>query len=169
MSKTSSEFGFLDKCEAGQLVRVKIGSIGEWAIVGARDRPIFPLVVLTGADSPYCINLYQNGHIDGDFDTYAVLKCGTDYEIVPDHAGPCEIGVGQMFKRAGSLVLADTDRYLVVGQRGQQPTRYFDIATGKLRGEPGGNTAWYAGWTLWSNLLRPIVDRSPLIEFRRGA
>jgi hypothetical protein len=168
MSQTPYEFGFLEECEARQLVRVKIEESGEWAIVGARDRPLFPLVVLTGADAPYCINLYQNGHIDGDFDTYAVLKCGTDYEIVPDHTGPCEIGVGQKLKRSGSFVLADASQYLLVGTRGQKGTRYFDILTGKLHGEPGGSTAWFAGWTLWSNLMRPIVDVDPLIRFPRG-
>jgi hypothetical protein len=168
MPKSLYEFGFLAECDAGQLVRVKIEESGEWAIVGARERSMFPLVVLTGHDAPYCINLHQNGHIDGDFDTYAALKCGADYEIVPDHSGPCEIGVGDKFKRSGSFVLADTDRYLVVGGRGQPGRRYFDVASGKLRGEPGGNTAWFAGWMLWSNLTKPIVGHGPLIKFAKG-
>src|SRR5262249_18363331 len=158
-------FGFLEECEPNQLVLVKIEESGEWAIVGARERSMFPLVVLTGVDAPYCINLHQNGHIEGDFETYAVLKCGTDYEIVPDHTGPCEIGLGQKLKKPGSFVLADADRYPIVGARRQKGMRYFNIATGKLQSEPGGSTAWFAGWTLWSNLTRPIVEGGPLIGF----
>jgi hypothetical protein len=169
MSKTSYEFGFLNGCEARQLVRVKIEDRGEWAIVGAREHSLFPLVVLTGANAPLCINLNQGGHIDGDFDTYAVLKYGTDYEVEPDHAGPCEIGAARMLNKPGSLLLAGKDRYLLVRTGNKAVTRYFDVTTGKLHGEPGGNTAWFAGWALWTAWMTPVADRVPLIKFLPSA
>jgi hypothetical protein len=165
MSKASYEFSFLDACEARQLVRVKIEERGEWAIVGARERSFFPLVVLTGTNAPYCINLHQGGHIDGDFDRYAVLRFGADYEIEPDHAGPCEIGPAQSLNKPGSFLLAGKDRYLLARAGNREGMRYFDIATGKLHGEPGGDTAWFAGWALWAAWMTPTADRVPLLEF----
>jgi hypothetical protein len=55
--------------------------------------------------------------MDGDFDTYAVLRYGK-CEILPEHTERCEIGVGPLFTKAGSLVLSEDSKSLVVHSKG---------------------------------------------------
>jgi hypothetical protein len=96
----------------------------------------------------------ESGHIDGDFDTYAAL-CYGKFEILPEHTERCEIGVGPLFTKAGSLILSDDSKSLVVQGKSGKSLRYFDLATGRLRGEPGGSRAAFKAWSLWHDGLGP--------------
>jgi hypothetical protein len=48
-----------------------------------------------------------------EFKTHPVLVYGKDYEIVPDHAGPCDIGERPNF---GSLILAAETLLHITGE-----------------------------------------------------
>jgi hypothetical protein len=101
---------------------------------------------------PFAINLLESGRIDGDFETYAALVYGK-CEILPDHTDRCEIGIGPLFTKVGSLVLADGSKSLVVAAKTGKSLRYFDLTSWKLRGEPGGQRAAFRTWSLWHNVL----------------
>jgi len=142
-------FEFLKNCKPCELLRVKIEDTAEFAILGASEGHGFQaLVVLKENEPPFAVNLLESGHIDGDFDTYAALRYGK-FEILPEHTDRCEIGVGPLFTKTGSLVLSDDSRCLVVGAKGGKSLRYFDLATGRLMGEPDGSRAAFKAWSLW--------------------
>ena len=67
------------------------------------------------------------------------------FEILPEHTDRCEIGVGPLFTRPGSLVLSGGSKSLVVGAKGGKSVRYFDV-----EGRAGGSRA--AFW------VRPFRD-----------
>jgi hypothetical protein len=59
-------------------------------------------VVLKDNEPPFAINVLESGRIDGDFKTYAALVYGK-CEILPDDTDRCEIGIGLLFTKVGSL------------------------------------------------------------------
>jgi len=145
-------FEFVNKCKPGDLLRVKIEEVAEFAIVGANEgRGLRALVVLKDNEPPFAINLLQSGRIDGDFETYAALVYGK-FEILPDHSDRCEIGTGPLFTKVGALVLdEDGSRSLVVTAKTGKSLRYFDLTSWKLHGERGGQRAAFKTWSLWHN------------------
>jgi len=56
-------FEFLKNCKPGELLRVKIEDVAEFAILGASEgHGLQPLVVLKNDEPPYAINLLEKGH-----------------------------------------------------------------------------------------------------------
>jgi hypothetical protein len=158
-------FQFLKDCKPCELLRVKIGDSAEFAILGVNEGHSFQaLVVLKEKEAPFAINLLESGHMDGDFETYAALRYGK-VEILPDHTARCEIGVGPLFTKPGSLVLSDDSKSLVVQGKGGKSIRYFDLATGRLRGEPGGSRAAFMAWSLWHDGLGPSAPSVRLVQY----
>jgi hypothetical protein len=157
-------FAFLNDCKPGELLRVKIEDAAEFAILGAKQgNALQALVVLKESEPPFAINLLESGHMDGDFDTHAALRYGT-FEILPEHTERCEIGVGPLFTKVGSLVLSDDSMSLVVQGKGKS-LRYFDLATAMLGGEPGGSTAAFKAWSLWHDGLAVSSPSARLILY----
>ena len=95
--------GPLAKCSPRELVRVIVANATVWAIVGATDPGLRPLVFLTGKNAPYVLNVFDDLR---ELGTYPVAKYGTNYEFVHDPKGPCQIGEGKLHQTAGSLVLS---------------------------------------------------------------
>jgi hypothetical protein len=158
-------FEFLKNCKPCELLRVKIEDAAEFAILGANEgHGLQALVVLKESEPPFAINLLETGHMDGDFDTYAALRYGK-FEILPEHTERCEIGVGPLFTKAGSLVLSEDSKSLVVQSKGGRSVRYFDLATGKVRGEPGGSRAAFKAWSLWHDGLASLAPSARLIRY----
>ena len=161
-------FEFLKNCKPGELLRVKINDAAEFALLGAKEslsHSFQPLVVLKENVPPFAFNLLGSGHMDGDFDTYAALSYGK-FEITPEHTGRCEIGNGPLFTKAGSLILSDGAKSSVVQAKGGKSLRYFDLATGALRGEPGrSKAAAFKSWSLWHGDLAPPAPSSRLIHY----
>ena len=158
-------FVFLKDCKPCELLRVKINDVAEFAILGAREGHAAQwLVVLKRNEPPFAINLVgESGRIDGDFDTYAALRYGK-FEIFPEHTDRSEIGEGELFKKSGSLILSDDTKFLVVKGVSGGTVRYFDLAEGKLRGEPSGSRAAFKAWSLWYEGDRPAPTSTRLID-----
>jgi hypothetical protein len=129
-----------------------------------KDRAFSPIAVLSGDHAPFCISAMLNGATIDNFDTYPVLNYGTNYKVSPDHKDQCEIGYGALLKKKGSFVLAGDDQYLVVGKHQQQGVRYFHLASGDLKGEPGGQLATFKSWSLNVPGLDPSV---PILQIVR--
>jgi len=158
-------FEFLKNCKPCELLRVKIEDVAEFAILGANEGHGFQaLVVLKESEPPFAINLLGSGHMDGDFDTYAALRYGK-CEILPEHTERCEIGVGPLFTKAGSLVLSEDSKSLVVQSKVGRSVRHFDLTTGKLRGETGGSRAAFKAWSLWHDGLASLAPSARLIRY----
>jgi hypothetical protein len=158
-------FEFLEHCKPCELLRVKIEHSAEFAILGVKeDRAFQVLVVLKENEPPFAINILELGHMDGDFDTYAAL-CYGKFEILPEHTERCEIGVGPLFTKVGSLILSDGSKFLVVQAKGGRSLRYFDLGTGRLRGEPGGSRAAFNAWSLWHDGLSAPTPSTRLIRY----
>jgi hypothetical protein len=156
------KLGPLARCEPRELVKVKVEETTEWGIVGLRSRAYAPLVFLTGKNAPFVIDMFSAG---GDFETYPALKFGTEYRIFPDVTGLCQIGDELLFKRAGSLVLANTDWYLVVNQYRQSGPRWFHLQTGEVRGEPDPHRVAFERWTLWLHGLKAEASDTAVVTF----
>jgi hypothetical protein len=158
-------FEFVNNCKPGDLLRVKIEDTAEFAILGANEGHGFrALVVLKDNESPFAINLLESGRIDGDFETYAALVYGK-CEILPDDTDRCEIGIGPLFTKVGSLVLADGSKSLVVAAKTGKSLRYFDLTSWKLRGEPGGQKAAFKTWSLWHDGLAQSAPSARLLGY----
>jgi hypothetical protein len=157
-------FEFVASCKPGDLLRVKIEDTAEFAILGANEgHGLCALVVLKDNEPPFAINLLESGRVDGDFESYAALVYGK-CEILPDHTDRCEIGIGPLFKKVGSLVVADGSKSLVVAAKAG--LRYFDLTSWKLRGEPGGQRAAFKKWSLWHDGLAPSAPSARLLGYR---
>jgi hypothetical protein len=159
-------FEFVNKGKPGDLLRVKIEDAAEFAILGANEgHGLRSLVVLKDNEPPFAINLLESGRIDGDFETYAALVYGK-CEILPDHSDRCEIGIGPLFTKPGALVLAeDGSRSLVVAAKTGKSLRYFDLTSGRLRGEPGGQRAAFKTWSLWHGGLAQSAQSARLLGY----
>jgi len=158
-------FKFLRQCNAGDLLRVRIGDVAEFAILGdPQGWGRRALVVLKDAAPPFAINLLESGDYTGDFETYAALVYGK-CEILPDHLDHCEIGTGPLFDKAGALVVAqDGSRSLVVTENASK-NRYFDLTSWKLLGEPGGQRAAFKTWSLWHDGLGQSTPSARLLGY----
>jgi len=154
----SPELKFLAKCKPRELVRVKVEDAGQWALVGKPDRQYWPIILLSGCQSPLAINVLEGGSVSGDFETYAVLSFGTTHTLRPNYTARCELGVGQLFKKPGAFILSETDEYLIVTEANRQ--RWFDLRTGAVRGEPGGKLAAFASWEL---RVEDLIDTTPAL------
>jgi hypothetical protein len=142
-------FAFLKDCSPLDLVRVKLNDTSEMGIVGKQEsRQFQALVVLPEKMPPFIVNLLQNGHIDGDFDTYKVLNYGGEYHVRPVHEEACQVAEGPLFKKAGSLVLSE-DGMFVLALESPTSVRYFDVKTGTVHGERGGGRAAFKFWGIW--------------------
>jgi hypothetical protein len=156
--------GPLAMCEPRELVKVKVQDATEWAIVGARDPGYFPLIFLTGDNAPFVINVEPNQ--GDDFETYPVAKYGTKYyRFVHDPNGPSQIGDGDLSKAAGTHLLTENgDWYLVVNQYRKAGLRWFDLASGKVRGEPGSHRIAFGNWKLFVDGLKPTPSETELLS-----
>ena len=163
-ARTVMKFMYLKECATGDLIRFRTDD-GKtlWAIAGKKDRAFFPIAVLTGDGAPFVVSAVINGHTIDVFDTFPVLNYGKDFELSPDHLVECEIGDGPLLKTKGSFVMADDDRYLVVGQHRQAGIRYFHLASGDVRGEPGGMLASFKTWMLRISGLAPNPSSLKLV------
>jgi hypothetical protein len=142
----------LAKCSARELVKVKADDRTEWAIVGARDPGYSPLIFLTGENAPFVVDAEPER---SDFSEHPVAKYGTEYRFVHDPNGPCQIGNDTLSKTVGSLVLTqDGDWHLVVNKYGERGVRWFELASGKVRGEPGSHRIAFGKWDLCVQGLR---------------
>ncbi len=158
-------FEFLKNCKPCELLRVKIEDSAEFAILGMSDGQGFQAALVLKENEPaFAINVLESGYMDGDFDRYAALRYGK-FEILPEHTERCEIGVGPLFTKAGSLVLSDGSKSLVVQGKGGKSLRYFDLATGRLRGEPGGSRAAFKAWSLGHDGLAASPPSAWLIRY----
>jgi hypothetical protein len=159
-------FEFVNNCKPGDLLRVKIEDVAEFAILGANEgHALRAIVVLKDNEPPFAINLLQSGRIDGDFETYAALVYGK-FEILPDHSDRCEIGTGSLFSKVGALVFAENgSRSLVVTAKTSKNLRYFNLTSWKLQGEPGGQRAAFKTWSLWHNGLAQLAPSARLLGY----
>jgi hypothetical protein len=158
-------FEFVNNCKPGDLLRVKIEDTAEFAILGANEgHGLRALVVLKNNEPPFAINLLESGRIDGDFESYAALVYGK-CEILADHTDRCELGIGPLFKKVGSLVFADDSKSLVVAAKSGKSLRYFDLTSWTLRGEPGGQRAAFKTWSLWHGGLAQLAPSARLLGY----
>jgi hypothetical protein len=135
----------------------------EWAMVGALAPGYFPLIVLTGSDAPFVINVMQD---PGDFERYPVAKYGKEYRFVHDPNGPCQIGDDKLSKTAGSLVLTeDGDWHLVTNNKDRRgDMRWLRLATGQVPGEPGSKRIAFGKWDLLIEGLKHGPSESTLLS-----
>jgi hypothetical protein len=166
MSKLQLSFGLLQDCENRELVRLKHNGVTKWAIVSKmqKDASNLRIAILPGDKAPYlAIAADDMGIPTSDFRS-PVLRYGTDYTITPDHAGPCDVGEGQIFGSKGSYILTDTETLL----RLDDPTpkdrvAFLNVGTGALAREPKRGRAAFQKWTLWHD--SPEDDPVALFEY----
>jgi hypothetical protein len=157
------KLGPLAECGARELVQVKSGSTVEWAIVGAQAPGYFPLVLLTGDNAPRVINVASD---PGDFARYPVAKYGMSYRLAHDPTGPSQIGDGELFRTAGSLVLTeDGDWHLLVNPEGQSAIRWLHLGTGKIMGERGSHKMAFGYWNLCIEGLLEEPSETTLLNY----
>ena len=156
------KLGPLADCGARELVQVKSEDTVEWAIVGKSAQGFFPLVLLTGEGTPRVINLFPD---PGDFARYHVAKYGTRYRFAHDPSGPSQIGEGELFKTAGSLVLTeDGDWHLLVSSEGQSTLKWLDLATGTIMSERGSHKMAFGYWNLYIEGLLEEPSETTLVN-----
>jgi hypothetical protein len=165
------KFEFLDKCKAGDLVRLKVGDEYPWGIMCARpERHVAPVLILspTGVKT---INIMENGRITGDFDTIPVLVYGADYMIEPDHSGQITLVAGQMPKSPGRILQGKRDEetkdefYLAATAEGRGTDYVSLMGDAKACSEPGGMRALYSRWRLTHKQITRDGVPQTLIEF----
>jgi hypothetical protein len=151
----------LEHCEPGELVRASFNESGQWAIIGHMDgQRVHSAVVISGSEGPFFVNA-QSFH---DLGSHPCLSYGKDYQIVPNHGGPCELSGpshGKPSNKPGTLVYAraltsgaETERYLIAGGD-HRATIIMDLQTFRVAapdGGPGGNRADFNGWSIWMAL-----------------
>jgi hypothetical protein len=153
----STQFKMLTDCEPGELVRFRVGNETQWAIVGRPLSKHFPVLILS--EQPYCLNAFEEktDAIQLELEQHAVLSYGDGYELIPDHAGFCQVGLGALFETGGALILQGqlpngtglSGRYLrTFPFQPSEPAYYFELDTGLALSEPRGNRAAFAQWVL---------------------
>jgi hypothetical protein len=154
-------FVSIQECKPGDLIRATIKpNETRWAIVAQSRR----LVMLSGVDGPHTVSTTVNGKILEGLVAYAPLNYGSNYAILPTHDGPCDVGMGNLFKTPGSLIAAGDDLFLYVPGQAQESLSYLDLAAFTLHGEPGGSRAAFGAWTLWYDAL---ASQTPSIALLR--
>ncbi|MBN8956876.1 MAG: hypothetical protein J0H17_09920 [Rhizobiales bacterium] len=167
MAGPSLKLGMLQECASGELVKVRINESVEWALVGGRGQGVSWLVVLSGPKAFTAINMAPQGHIDGDFERYPVIRFGEAYTFAPNQRAACQIANGDLFSKPGSLVVSEKGSCLVVrSENNKSMMRYVDLAFGVVGGEPGGQRAAFAAWTLYDDTTPPHEARDVLIQHK---
>jgi hypothetical protein len=154
MSNPVTTFKLLEDCNLRDLIRINLGTSTEWALVSTKTRDLLVVVVLSGKSAPYSCNAMGGMGVKDEF-ADPVLYYGHDYTFAPDHTGPCDVKSGQLFGANGSLLLSEVRSapsfFLCCDFPEQGKKTYYDINTGSLSGEPGGQKASFGRWSLWLN------------------
>lgn len=165
MANEKPEFKFLEHCAPSELIRFNLDDHTEWALVGKPGNGLFPVLVLSGNNAPYCFNAAadQGSNLKIQFLQRALFSYGQSYSLEPDHAGPCHVYSGELFVANGAMVITGPatagNTPLVVATGGQflraqfkdrAQAYFFDLKNGRLSGEPEGNfkRAAFGKWTL---------------------
>ena len=166
---TRPTFKFLNTCKALELVRFTDQHGTHWALVGERGNEMLLLLFLN--NPPYCANaMGPMDNLQQPFDRTPVLSYGTNYTIRVDHAGDCEVGmIGKLISAHGSYVMTANDDFICCkdNRRSGGAASYYDLKTGNVRSEPGGERAVFARWELafkgepLTVLLQVQVNKSP--------
>src|SRR4051812_28826799 len=101
-------FKQLIACGGGELIRLRVGSATEWALVGATSQGWLPIFVL--AKTPVVENAITDafGSRSSRFGS-DVLTYGTGNPLIPDYSGPCDLETGPLFNQHGTVWLGDND------------------------------------------------------------
>ncbi len=168
MEKMQPEFKFLEDCQPCELVRLNLGDQTQWALTGQPGNGLFPVIVLTGDDSPRCINAATDagGNLKIHFIRVPTLSYDRAYSLLPDLAGPCDVHDGPLFSANGALIitgpvtagsvgpiLIEGATFLRVKFSGGRGYVHFDLTSGRFSGAPEGNQsrAAFGNWTLLLN------------------
>jgi hypothetical protein len=138
-------------CKPVELIRFTAEEKTHWALVGEHRNMMLNLLVLPLNESPYCVDIM--GHTEilrPPFDKTSVLSYGTDYSISLPVDGLCHVGgTSKLTNVAGSYVLTAQDEYICcMDERLQGGIGYFDLKTGYVAGELGGQHAAFASCEL---------------------
>lgn len=142
------DFKQLDDCNPRDLVRLKVGERVAWGLIGAPGNEYRPVVILNQDGSAECHNVVGTMEIlKRDFEAPALFY-GQSYEIEPNHAGSCDLPPNAESAELGSLIFARTGTFIKCSFVGRQDAAYYDLASGKLTGAPGGPIAVFGEWNL---------------------
>jgi hypothetical protein len=157
---TDQKLMYVSECATRSLIRFYTEEDALWGIVGEKSRDYFPILVLSGPEAPFVVGAVLNGHTIDNFNTHPVVNYSADYEIVPAHAGRCQIGAdSQLRKTKGSLVYAGEDRLIAAGLYRQEGINYFNLRSGNTQGAPGGLVASFESW--WLNVTSLSSGNEP--------
>jgi hypothetical protein len=166
MEKVQPEFRFLEQCRPGELIRLNLGDDRtEWAIAGQPGNALFPVLVLSGATAPHCLNAAADsgGNLKLHFQRAPALSYDHRYTLLPDLVGPCDVHSGPLFSTNGALILtgpvsvpnggpnvSKAARFLRAEFPGVRPYVYFNLSSGGLSGYREGDPdrAAFGRWTL---------------------
>jgi hypothetical protein len=163
MSSFQPSLGFLDKCEGGELVRMRVGDSSTWAITCARQSAFaHSILILGGSKGARTRNLRREGRI-GDLDV-PVLRYGKKFGVEVDHTGPVNIVVGDTAKIPGRILQANNDFYMVAEME-EGGLEYVLLGNGTVHSEPGGHRALYSQWALVHNEITKNGYPLVLMEF----
>jgi hypothetical protein len=163
MSGFQPAIGYLESCEPGELVRMRVGENTEWALTCARQSNFAHSIVILGGPNGACTrNLQAQGRV-GDFDI-PVLKYGKKFTFEIGHTGPVTIVVGESRPIAGRLLQCGDDLYLVA-QMEEGGLDYIYLKECKLHSEPGGHRALYWRWRLIHEDIKKDGWPATLLEF----
>ena len=92
-------FGIIQDCKPLELIRLNVEGSAQWAIVGKPENAYRPLGAFVYEETSYRLLNVSDGMLGvvHAFD-HPIVRYGMDYEIVPDHAGPCCINEGEYFE-----------------------------------------------------------------------
>jgi hypothetical protein len=166
MAPFKPRFGHLDKCEAGELVRMKVGDTSTWAIVCVRQGAFAHTVVLLGGrEGARSRNIRSEGRAS-DVDI-PVLRYGKDFDLEVDHSGPVVLVLGEIKKIPGRVLQAGDDLYLVAAME-EGGIDYISLGSGSVHSEPGGPRALFSRWTLSHHHITRDGFSIRLLEFEAG-
>ncbi len=159
------EFKNLDDCHPRDLVRLKVGERVAWALIGSPGNEYRPVVILNQDGSAEGHNVVGSMEMLKSAFSAPALCYGQSYTIEPNHAGSCDLTADAESAELGSLILARTGTFIKSNFAGRQGAAYYDLASGKLTGTPGGPLAVFGEWdlTLHADGHEPAVvhSRSP--------
>jgi hypothetical protein len=133
---------FLEYCEAGELIRGQFTETIEWAIIAERQENCPNVFVISGDRAPWCFDANKSKNMSN----LVCLSYGKSFEILPDHAGSCNIVRGDLFNSNGTIIYAcpfvagaKTIPYLseTIGQAATE-RRYLNLDEFRIVSEPGG-------------------------------
>jgi hypothetical protein len=160
-------FKFLDACRPCELVRFTGEQGTQWALAGAHGNAMLMLLIFPLGGPPFCENIMGDlNTLLRPYEQTLVLSYGTNYSIRPDHAAACEIGDGgNLVRDPGSYVITAKDEFICC-RYDRAPTKigYFDLKTGRVMGEPGGERAVFGRWEM--DLKSKEKDEPPIPVFQ---